>query len=64
MDPSGPSLLVGILLVTQDLASSLALSPGRVPWRLAQEAVPEAGLSVPGSSPVSEGVLDFSLARA
>ena len=63
VNPSWASFLGGIPLATPDLAPSLALSPGRVPWRLAQDGVAEFGSSVPGSSPVSEGVLDFSLAR-
>ena len=35
--PSGTPFLGGILFSTPDLASSLALSPGQVPWRLAQD---------------------------
>ena len=45
-DPSGTSFLGGILFTTPDLVSSLALAPGRVPWRLAQEAVTVAGYFV------------------
>ena len=63
-EPTGTSFLGGILSTTSDLASSLAMSPVGVPWKLTQEAVTEAGSSVPGPSPVSEGVLDFLLARA
>ena len=61
---AGTSFLGGILSTISSLTSLLALSPVGVPWRLTQEAVTEAGLSDPGSSAVSEGVLYFSLARA
>ena len=51
----GTSFLGGIRSASSCLASSLVMT---------QEAVAVAWSSVPGSSAVSEGVLDFSLARA
>ena len=51
----GTSFLGGIHSASSCLASSLVMT---------REAVAEAWSSVPGSSAVSEGVLDFSLARA
>ena len=64
VSPSWASFLGGIPLATSSLTSFLALSPVGVSWRLTQEALTDVWSSDPGSSAVSEGVLDFSLTRA